>query len=278
MEQADPFFRRFIRYSTMTVNRLYSTFADEYEVLNTDRDFMNQADSLHRLISSGKDKISILDLFAGPAYHNAQLNQIKDCHIVSIDSSQQMKEIAISSGRSNQQDYIVSRLPEGLSKIPIDYKFDLVTILRYSLGYLSWSEVGDLFTLLSPLLKPNACLVIELHKISNVVTAFNTSEIREREYISASGRRVSCVWPSSPITWDENDWIATIPLCLTIHENDGTVITESMTSLERIYTSNDIARIARSRGRYVVLPENHLIKSSFRESNVILLKKEDDHV
>jgi hypothetical protein len=228
------------------VNTLYSEHSDIYDIIADDRDFEKECQWICKSYQSllGVAPKSIIELFAGPAYHSNIFRTQHHCKVVAIDNSQTMKKQALLSHRVLEDEYIVGALPKVLQSFPSNQGFDVCVIPRYSIGLIDYYEAEILFSLLAEILNVNGLVFIELHKVELLVAQFDHLDIKSRTRVDKEKNIiVNCEWPSGPLAWDKESWKVLMPITIKIDGPNGRFTYET-TSEERIYRCDEIMRLA----------------------------------
>jgi SAM-dependent methyltransferase len=185
------------------ISDLYTNEAEIYAVIAADRNFCRQVACWRQLALEARSSplhrhLTCLELFAGPAYHSAALSRQFGDHVLCIDESSKMKEIACRSGWIKPEQYHVASLPMQLDFLFPGLPFDLIIIARYSIGYLGESAVTILYSEMARSLKDDGVIVIEAHTPEHMAEGFANLNIRERLATTLDGTLHACLWPSEP--------------------------------------------------------------------------------
>jgi SAM-dependent methyltransferase len=235
----------------MTTHEIQELFDREphlYDRLASDRDFAAEVLAIRRMSRSASNfeeiqQETILELFAGPAWHAARWKHQFRAKVLAVDSSPGMKDLAVSRGRLNFDEYIVGRLPGVLasrcSNVTPD-GFDIALILRYSCGYLSNAELTELLSILSRLIKIGGRIVLELHDPRMLASDLGRLPIRIRTFAMEDGSRLSCKWPSGAIRWLRPYNRVEMPVTIEHTSSTGSVRRLNYVSREYIYRFADI--------------------------------------
>lgn len=255
------------------MNQLYSHFADCYDVISEDRNFANECTTLLSYISKPVEKLSFLELFAGPAYHGAELKK-RGADVMCIDSSKEMKDMAMTYHTISDQEYIVGALPDSLHFLPLNKTFDLITIMRFSLGLIPPKAMEKLLESIHDKLAVDGLLAIELHRLNLLTADLNDLTIRSRTYPTRDGKgTIRCEWPSGPIRWDENALKVEMPVNIIVKQ-DGHIEEQVTVSHEHIYLLEHFEKYIDLHGGYKILKDSKGTIPMFAQSKMILLRKE----
>ncbi len=213
----------------------YKRHPDIYDAINTDRNFEEQLDFIGSVIKK-KESVNFLELFAGPAYHCICAEQKFNWNTYAVDFSGPMKDIAISQGFKKPEQFIVGALPDALNSDVFKEKLDCIYIPRYSIGYISRTEVLSLFNKLKKLMHEDCYMLLEMHDIAMITQDLSNLHIKERTAILEDGRKVTCTWPDGAISWESDKYMASMPVKIEIDEKVHRFVSkECIYSAEEIY-------------------------------------------
>lgn len=263
------------------IERFYNEFATYYHLISMDRDFAGQVGLLRQLFERDQPNdrpYNLVELFAGPAIHCVAALQAGCAETWAIDSSETMKQVALEEGFAPACHYCVGTLPQDLHLIAENALLDCVLCLRYSLGYLEREEVVELLKLLATRLSPGGKIFIELHDISCVVGNMEGADILVRRAKSKTGEEVCCTWPDGPIKWDRLNFTAEMGVSLWVEHPDIPRKIERFSSRENIYSSKELAFMARLAGLKCTIADESFddyaaCKTYFPNSILIILSK-----
>lgn len=176
-----------------------------------------------------------------------------------------MKSYALSRGFQVDRKYLISRLP----KMPFEdcsLNFDVFTLLRYSIGYLSKSSAYELVKWCKEHSSVHGVSFIEVHKPSTISSIDNNFELAYREFDSDLGI-VSCYWPNGKLAYSEQAWEVTMPIKITIG-NDS----YEYESKELIHTYEDIKFISKCLGCEAEIVSAEKLSNFSQESLIILVR------
>ncbi len=129
------------------LNNLYKEFAAYYATITNDRDFKGQIKCILDTYDAESPCNTLLELFAGQSVHSIEaMRQGTDSW--AVDSSTEMKELAIANGFNNAGQYVVGNLPEAILDFAAAPKFDCVLGLFNGICNLTTEGLFDL--LMSP--------------------------------------------------------------------------------------------------------------------------------
>ncbi|MDX2159580.1 MAG: class I SAM-dependent methyltransferase [Hyphomicrobiaceae bacterium] len=257
-----------------SIERFYDDGAAQYSLLSEDRDFERQARCLAEEIAGVPRGGRYLELFAGPARHAIELEQRYDYTSVALDASLGMRDVATRPGGLAAERYITSVLPTLPPVAALGPAFDLVSILRYSTGYLAPTELAELLAKLAPVVAPAARLVLELHDLDLVRDDFRSLDIRDRVVEIGDGRSLRCIWPAGPLRWTKGDWTVEMDVTIQILVGDRVARESRFVSIERIYARSEIAGLASATGRWRLASHDaDAIAESFPGSTMVVLER-----
>ena len=94
-------------------------------------------------------------------------------------------------------------------------------------------------------LSKNGIIVVELHDISTILGNGEKLDIKVRRVEKKNGDYILCKWPSEPINWSSNDFIANMKVLVDIFNSKGEKkFGKSFNSIEKIYSYEEISFIA----------------------------------
>lgn len=258
------------RSGHLNVSALYSDFAEAYECIADDRDFLAQAKSVSGLVRSAapETKPRCVEIFAGPARHTLALSDL-GWEVSAIDIAPQMRNIAVAAGFPSTAYHILDLTSPELDAVRPSN--DLCLAMRYSIGHIARRDLPVLFGNIRAMMRSGGLLVIECHRISTLVGGAAELSIRERVGKTADGAVVRCRWPEAEIEWSPRSWTATMTIALSI-ARAGTATAEhyKFLSREEIHSADYLADAAIAAG-FTEINDNS-ISSIFPESIVLLLE------
>lgn len=253
----------------ISIDALYDLNPAVYAAFSEDRDFGSQSLGLADLVP---EPLTALELFAGPAWHSHELARQTNARVLAVDSAPGMKQLAVSMKHVPEDCYVLSRLPS-LGERTSQERFNLVTILRYSIGYLTPLEVEKLFYHLAALTTPGAVIAVELHDLALARSGFSNLRIRERTALTADGSTVRSAWPSAPPTWSRDEWQMKMPVTVTIEEREGQRRVLEYESTEFLYSRGEVRRAAERTSCFYEVKASARVSEIFGESEVLLLNR-----
>jgi len=266
-------------------NLLYNDLAQIYNCIAQDRDFEQECKNiidLYNIENNNSFSKYILELFAGPAYHSSVFNKKYGYNVKCIDSSPEMKKQACLLHSINDEDYVIGNLPQIIDSEyfkKMQHQFDIILIMRYSLGLITYEYANILLQKLASLLKPGGIILIELHKINLLMDyAMSDLKIRNRKKLLANENKVvECIWPSGKLLWDTDSWTVTMPISIMIHDNiTGQLQKYETYSREFIYTAADIKYMLSNKSHIKQISSNEFsgIDNFFQQSNLVVFRAE----
>jgi SAM-dependent methyltransferase len=198
------------------VINLYNDLPEIYDHISNDRDFDAQVKEILSYKSSRP--LQALELCAGPARHAAALER-NGISTYAIDICSGMKNFAIQYIGVESEKYIVSDLTKEVTEwgLPSHCKFDVITLLRYSVGYFNKTQLNNLVKAVSSILSDDGIFIIELHNLAMARDGFNKLGIKSRESIF-NGKKVSCLWPHKDPEWSNTGWLLSMDVKITIED------------------------------------------------------------
>lgn len=249
------------------IDSLYTKYADYYYEIAKDRNFSKECEFINTIVNK-KNKIKILELFAGPAYHSIEFKNNFKGITWAIDSSNEMRKLALKYGFEKSNQYIIDALPSAIENI--NCKFDCIICMRYSLGYLDREELFILLKKLKQKLSKGGKIFFELHKIDNVVSNLNNISIQKRTIVMKTGESVECFWPYDEINWSADDFEAKMNVKIKVSKEKNTLFEKTFQSLEIIYSVEEIKFISSILKYKWTLLET---KNLFLNSKILILEK-----
>ncbi len=247
-----------------SIDDLYTKNAAIYDKISNDRDFSEQS---RRLINYFKlDNKNVVDLFSGPGRHIKSFND-NGANCIGVDSSQEMRRIAISNKFACEEDYVCLKLPARSWPKNVN-NVHAFLLFRYSCGYLTISELNEL-VIKCIKISPNGSgvLIIELHSMKNAHNGFLDLDIIERECFFEGGN-IKCRWPSSKPLYDDLSSQVAMPVEIDVY--NGNKLKESLkyVSKESIHSFETIQFIANINGLKSEVVNDESVLSYFPNSVV----------
>lgn len=251
------------------MNKLYKEFAEYYAVMTNDRDFKGQLECILKEYKLESPCQNLIELFAGQSLHSIEALK-KGIDAWAIDSSMEMKYLALKGGFTNPDQYIVGDLPDAILNC-IDKKFDCVICLCYSISCLNKTSLLMMLKNIKKILSPKGKVFIEIHDINNIMEYVANTNVQFIEIKELDGGKVKFAWPSGKIKWDHYSYNAEVPIQLIVQSINGTE-TIDFTSQEYIYSTEDIAFLASLLGyNYKLMNYEAHWKVNFQDSIILEL-------
>lgn len=255
-------------------NLLYEENADLYFLIANDRDFYEECKSIvvfFTYIFPSQKIINSLELFSGPAYHSSILASDFCVDTKCIDASSAMRDIALENSSLTLKNYEVGFLPDCLS---IETNYNLVFVMRYSIGLLNPSGLKELLNKLADLVSNEGIILFELHQQEMIKTDFQHLEIKDRSYISHDKtKKIRCAWPSSSIK-KINSLQIEMPIRLEIESHDGKIDTIHTLSVEYLYDKEYIISLLSSENIPLKPVDTHTLSATFPQSDILVLRRD----
>ncbi|WP_158797437.1 hypothetical protein [Pedobacter sp. L105] len=259
------------------IDRLYQQYAGYYAGVTSDRSYKDHLDYIINSFSPEQPCQSFLELFAGQALHSIEALKRKDIDVWAIDSSAEMKQLALEGGFEKPDQYLVGLLPDAILAFAGKVKFDCILSSSCSISYLNKKEVYQLLQNSKELLHKNGKVFIEMYDIISFMegshfSAYGYSWFPKVQ--NTAGEIIRLMWPSGKIKWDQNSYSVSIPVKLMVESSKGTDVTEFI-SEQHIHSAEDIIFIADLLGyTNKVLSNDIELKNSFDNGVVIELTYE----
>lgn len=252
------------------ISALYGEHADLYAAICADRDFEAQANALIGLLGPLDRAPVTLELFAGPAHHSGVLRNRFGASVHCIDIAAEMRDIAISEGRCAYGSYRVGSVPDALEYE--EGSFDLIFVPRFSLGYLDRADLRRTLSLVGRLLRESGVFVAELHRVSSMVHGLTALGIQTRE-VGFDGGMAVCEWPAASPRWDDDDWIVSMDVRITVLRGGAPAREHAFISRERIYSFGEVADLAFESGGLTEAAVPPGWTGIFPDAAVVVLRK-----
>lgn len=203
------------------IHRLYKEFAEYYVAMNNSRDFKEELACILNTYEVEHPCSSFIELFAGQASHSVEALKKGGIDVWAIDSSEDMKQLAIGQGFEPDNQYIVGNLPEAILSIPPNVKFDCVACLCYGLTNLNVPDMFNTLNHIKGILNKNGKLFIEVHNVAKVLEYISTPLLRYEEFTDSTGRTIKYAWPSGKVRWNPLSYLAEVPVTLRVPSAEG---------------------------------------------------------
>lgn len=249
-------------------NKLYKEFASYYADVTNDRDFKSQLEVILETYDPAHPCKSLLELFAGQALHSIEAQRKHGIDVWAIDSSIEMKRLALAEGFENPEKYIVADLPDALLSVK-ETKFDCITCLYNGLSNLNMEDVFLLLNHCKDKLSENGKIFIEMHDIFLMTEYLSNPQIHYTEIENSKGELIKYAWPSGKIRWDRYTYRAEVPVQLLIQSSQRTDTIE-FTSYDTMYSAEHIVFLAKLVGLESMIFTEHPAWAELYPSSVVL--------
>lgn len=220
-------------------NKLYKEFASYYAAMSNHRNFKGQLDYILQSYSPEQPCSTMMELFAGQSLHSIAALEKGDIDVWALDGSPEMKELALSEGFKNPDQYIVGDLPESILECVGKVKFDCILCLYHGICNLTIVDAYELLKNLKKVLNNNGKVFLEIHNIYKIMEYIGSPGTRYVETTTSKGETIKFAWPSGPIRWNTYDYNAEVPVEIIIESEKGTE-TIDFVSEDRIYSAEGI--------------------------------------
>jgi len=253
------------------LNKLYNEFATHYAAITNDRDFKAQSDCILSTYTDVHTCKTFLELFAGQSLHSIEMQKNLGIDVWAIDSSEEMKRLAISNGFKNTDNFIVGDLPGALANIPDNIKFDCIICLFHGLSNLSKDSIYSLFEIAKQKLNSNGRIFIEMHDIRYIMEYISNPIVRYTSAESNNGVKLKYAWPSEKIMWDALSFKASVPVQIIVDNLEDSQI-ENFISSDYIHSADDVLFISKLLGyKCQILSEQLAWQRNFELSIILEL-------
>jgi SAM-dependent methyltransferase len=163
---------------------VFNNYAQYYDLLYQDKDYVGEANFIHRLLEThAPNAKNILDLGCGTGIHAALLAE-KDYQVHGVDFSQEMLERGYERIAKSPQD-ITSRLQLShgdIRQVRLNKTFDVVLSLFHVISYQTTNEdLQAAFTTAKEHLKPGGLFIFDIWYGPAVLTDPPTVRIKRLE-------------------------------------------------------------------------------------------------
>ena len=249
-------------------DKLYKEFASYYADVTNDRDFKSQLEVILATYEPDKPCKSLLELFAGQSLHSIEAQKQHGIDVWAIDSSMDMKRLAIAEGFQNPEKYIVADLPDAMLSID-ETKFDCITCLYNGLSNLNMEDVFMLLKNCKDKLTDNGKMFVEMHDIFLMTEYLSNQQIHYTEIENSRGELIKYAWPSGKIRWDRYTYRAEIPVQFLIQTSQRTDTIE-FTHYDNMYCAEHIVFLAKLVGLESMIYTEHPAWANLYPNSVIL--------
>ncbi|WP_367867748.1 class I SAM-dependent methyltransferase [Pedobacter sp. WC2423] len=249
-------------------DKLYKEFASYYADVTNDRDFKSQLEVILATYEPDKPCKSLLELFAGQSLHSIEAQKQHGIDVWAIDSSMDMKRLAIAEGFQNPKKYIVADLPDAMLSID-ETKFDCITCLYNGLSNLNMEDVFMLLKNCKDKLTDNGKMFVEMHDIFLMTEYLSNQQVHYTEIENSKGELIKYAWPSGKIRWDRYTYRAEIPVQFLIQTPQRTDTIE-FTHYDNMYCAEHIVFLANLVGLESMIYTEHPAWANLYPNSVIL--------
>jgi len=227
------------------IDILYKQFASYYAGVTSDRNYKGHIALILDSFEPERPCLTFMELFAGQALHGLEAAKNKDIDLWALDSSAQMKDIAIMEGFEKPNQYIVGALPEAILECAGKVIFDGMIALSCSITYLDKAALYQLLKNTKETLRKKGKIFIETYDNISFMGEVEQSIAHTGTYSwfpdiqTPNGEIVRLAWPSEKIRWNANSYSIEIPVKLYIVSEKGTETVEFI-SKQHIHSAEDI--------------------------------------
>ena len=225
-------------------NNLYAGFASYYATMSNDRNFSGQLEFILNSYEEDHPCRSLLELFAGQSLHGIAAQEKEGIDVWAVDSSSEMKRLALEHGFKEADQYIVGNLPEAILHCDQEVQFDCITCLYHGLSNLNIRSVYELLYYSKNLLSKNGKVFLEIHNIQGIMEYLSAPSVQTITDQAANGDLMEYAWPSGKIRWNPYNYKAEVPIKLIISEANGSQQTTELLSEDYIYSAEEIIFLA----------------------------------
>ena len=255
----------------MTVlNNLYNEFAAYYATITNDRDFKTQMQCILDTYDAGSPCNDLLELFAGQSFHSIEAMK-QGAEIWAIDSSADMKELAIANGFNKAGQYVVGNLPEAVSAMAEAPRFDCVLCLFNGICNLNTEGLSRLFKALKEVVSEKGKVFLELQDLFYMMEYVSDPSVHYHDVAHGDYAMIKYAWPAEKIKWNPYSFTAEVPVKMMIQSWQGTQL-KDFTSTDHIHSTEVVLFLAGLAGfKGKILSEEEPWKTAFQFSVVLEL-------
>lgn len=192
-------------------NDLYKEFADYYAAV-LERDFKGQMELLLGEFTAAHPCRNMLELFAGQSLHSISADEFAVLDNWAVDSSAEMKALAIGNGFKRAEQYLVGNLPEALSPLKHKMRFDCIFALFNGVCNLEVKALYELLSQMKILLNTYGKIFLEFHDLYYIMKYMEDPRIDYQEVKDKHGNLLKFAWPSDTIKWNSYSFTAEVPV------------------------------------------------------------------
>lgn len=252
------------------LNNLYKEFAAYYATITNDRDFKAQMQCILDTYNEASPCTAMLELFAGQSAHSIEAMR-RGIEVWAVDSSTEMKDLALANGFNHADHYVVGNLPEAVSEFAAAPRFDCVLALFNGICNLTTGGLFDLLMALKEVLNARGKAFVEFQDLFYMMEYVGNAGVQYQDIIHTNGDLIKYAWPADKIKWNPYSFTAEVPVKMMIQSWRGTQLKE-FTSTDHIHSAEVVlflASLAGFKGR--ILTEEEPWKSCFEFSVVLEL-------
>lgn len=221
---------------------MYTSFADFYDRLTHDIDYIRWADYLQSAFRKfGKDPNLILELGCGTGSLAVELSK-RGYDMIALDSSISMLNKAYEKARKINSDILF--LNQDMRSFELYGTVDAIVCLLDSINYItSVEDIKKVFKLVNNYLNPGGLFIFDVnspHKLSTVLGNQTFYEFDED---------ISWVWVN---TYNSKDKTTTFDLTFFVKNEDGLYERYDETHIERAFTGEEIREALASSGLILI--------------------------
>ncbi|WP_158797427.1 class I SAM-dependent methyltransferase [Pedobacter sp. L105] len=226
------------------IDKLYKEFAEYYAKIASDRNYKDHLDIILESYEPEHQCHTLLELFAGQALHSINASKRNSIDVWAIDSSAELRQVALVNGFKNQGQYLVGHLPEAILDYVGKVKFDCIICLSLSIAHLNKKSVYELLYNIKEVLNEKGKVFIEVDDIRAIMEYLQSgAPISYYEVQDTNGDHIKYAWPSNKMKFNHYSHTAEVPVKVIIESTTGTESMEFI-SEENMYGADDILFIA----------------------------------
>lgn len=226
------------------IDKLYKEFAVYYAKIASDRNYKHHLDTILNSYEPEHPCHTLLELFAGQALHSINASNRNEIDVWAIDSSAELRQLALINGFKCPDQYLVGHLPEAILSYAGQVKFDCIICLSLSIAHLNKKAVYELLYHIKEILNEKGKVFIEVDDIRAIMEYLqNGAPISYFEVKDINGDNIKYAWPCDKMKFNHYGHMAEVPVKVIIESAAGTEAMEFI-SEENMYGADDILFIA----------------------------------
>lgn len=158
-----------------------------------------------------------------------------------------MRRLAVSAGIP-QERYTLGTIPEDLETLSAAAPFDLMALMRLSVGHFSVEQMTLLIAFASRTLRVGGRLVIETYSVPQVIAGTFAVDPVVGTWPLSDGAEIGVSRPCGQMVWEPDDWIRTWPLKIEWRKGGEIVRSDIFETRERLFSPAELERMARGIG------------------------------